>query len=626
MTFAHGSSDYLQVFDRSVPNAWTLTPGSANNYLFLDIDLLTSDVSFGVTLIEPIVSLIAPLDLVNDQHWFDLNATTMKVWSTSANKWLVRIRLFVGSAARGNSAQISQYDIGSSIGLNVESRPGFIMLDSLLQPLRTSPGEFLTSDTPVRVRNISGTSGVLANPLNAFIPVKAGENIPAMSMVYFSDADTVSLASSNPSFVVPRAPIGLIQESLAQSEMGVLTISGDVSYNQWEWTAHIGKPVYTDSTGQIVASRPEGLLVYRVGVVKNHNTIIFGIDSETEPQVYQSNPNTFILTGDVPITTNDAINGIGERVITVGMDPATEDAPGFMTVQQVLDLINKSDVGHHHTVEDIDDLQAALDLKMDSDISFDDRYALIKHEHDIGNIVNLSETLDSKVTQTTLASSVASLQARTDSAIATLAAHQSMDLSAVRDELQIEAGITRGELDIAIIDRAYVNHTQPISTIVGLQAALDALAGALIISSITGVISTSNLASNGIASSTTFLRGDRTWATQQYDIAVGYAGIATAGDVAIFACNRAFSIAIAAPSSAAIAGAAPTVSTVFTIIRRRAGVNTTMGTVTFNAGQTVGIFSITAVATFITNDLLIINLVTADTTLANVGITFAGAL
>lgn len=385
ITFAHGSSDYLRAFEAAVPNAWGPMLEGIDNYLYWDIDLLTSQGSFGISALEPIVSPTEPAQ-TNDQHWFDLNTNKMKVWSTVSNKWLEKIRLFAGVVENGNTGQLVSKVSGSQVGLNAPARPGFIVLDSLLQPIRTSVGEFLTTDASVHIKTTNSTSGVLAKPLNAFIPIRAGENIPSMSVVYFSSEDTVSLASSDPALINQKTPIGIVQDDLATNEVGVLTQTGDIMWDQWDWSASIGKPLYVNSVGQLTPTRPHGLLAYRVGFVKNRNTIIFNVDAETTPQVYSASASDIIIAGETPITTDTVTNNIGERVATISIPAATALAPGHMTTTQAsivntvpgrLDAIDadlaglhvsKSDVGHTHPLGSLSDVDVTTEVPAPGDL------------------------------------------------------------------------------------------------------------------------------------------------------------------------------------------------------------------------------------------------------------------
>lgn len=361
VTFAQGSSDYLSQFDVSKDDAWGPLVAGKDNYLYWELDMLTSVVKYGITTLAPITSTTAPVNgEVEGQMWFDRSTNTMKVWQQASRKWITTIRLLAGKVIGGSTSNIIPEVFGSQVGLNnVQGNPGYVMLDSQLRPLRTSTGEFLTTDTPVRIKNTVGTSGVLAVPPNGFIPVRAGENIPAMSLVYFSDSDTVSLASSNPSLVVKRVPVGVIQRALATNEIGVLTLTGDVTYDQWNWTGSIGQAVYSDDTGRITTTRPGGLMAYRVGFIKNTNTIVFGVDAETLPQVYSASAAQNVYHGTAPIDVTDTINSLGERVITTSIRPASETEAGSMSPEQASAL--------EQAATDIETLKTSLaDLTLES--------------------------------------------------------------------------------------------------------------------------------------------------------------------------------------------------------------------------------------------------------------------
>lgn len=314
-TMAHGSTDYLFQFDTSITAAFGPLIASVDNYLYIELNLITGALTQGVSQLEPIVSAVEPLNPVSKLMWFDLGASVMKVRSNDNLKWIVQPRLVLGKVR--NISQILMNPAGSTVGLNTHSHPGFLMLDSQLRPLRTSLGELLTTDSGVRVKTTVGTSGVLTLPTNGFIPARAAEPIPAMSLVYFSGADTISLASSNPSLTVSKAPVAIVQLPLSQNEVGGITQAGEITSDQWDWTGNIGKPLYCGNNGELSVTRPQGAQVYRVGYIKNVRTILFYIDAESTIQITSAPPA--LVSASTPLTASVGLNLNGETVTTVSI-------------------------------------------------------------------------------------------------------------------------------------------------------------------------------------------------------------------------------------------------------------------------------------------------------------------
>ncbi len=393
VAFAHADSDYLQVFNTDIPQAWGPFVSDEDAFLYWEIDQLTANVRYKITRYPFLTSVTAPINPPIDQHWFDLLTTTMKYWT--GTKWLPKIAVFAGSVLGGIISQLRPSNYGSQVGLNTPSDPGFIMLSSSLRPIYTNPAtfEFLTTTKSVRIKTTAGTSGILATPPNAFVPVRASENIPAFSLVYFSGEDTVGLASSNPSLISPRIPIGIVQTDLSANEMGSVTQSGEVQWDQWNWSGHFGKPLYCTSDGQITHLRPAGLIVYRIGIVKNRDTILFGIDAETMSHVYQATSNDIIISGVTPLSSFVRVNTIGERVWSVEISDATTRARGAMTAEHVtllglhttqiatntFNITQRSPLGHVHSTADVSGLNAALALKSD-----------INHSHSLNSLSDVN--------------------------------------------------------------------------------------------------------------------------------------------------------------------------------------------------------------------------------------------
>lgn len=489
ITFANGASDYLATFDRTIENAWGPVVPNVDNYLYWEMDPVSGKVVQGITTILPVFNNLEPAKRP-EQSWFNSTNAKMYVWQAQSNKWVERIRLFAGKVPLGNTRDVQMYDAGSQVNMNTASNPGFPMLDSQLRPLRTTTGEFLTTNSKVYVKNTVGTAGVLAVPTNAFIPVKAGENLPAMSLVYFSDNDTVSLASSDPALVTRRTPVGVVQEALVVNEVGALTQYGDITYDQWDWTGHFGQPVYSDNFGKITLTRPKGLLAYRVGFIKNKNTIVFAIDAETEAQVYQADKNAFVINTQNPMTVTDVISPIGERVINITIQPAIANLQdGYMTFQQAQDILDakgqlvianqkiaqldadKANKVHTHIIADVTGLQAALDSKFPKNGNFDDRYSKLDHLH---------TSVYAPVLHTHTVNDIDGLTARLSSKADRFTHLLPFDRVFERIDQTGSTDVGSGDnLVQALAKKAAATHTHPISQVTGLQAALDGKAATL---------------------------------------------------------------------------------------------------------------------------------------------------
>jgi len=122
--------------------------------------------------------------------------------------------------------------------------------------------------------------------------------------------------------------------------------------------------------------------------------------------------------------------------------------------------------------------------------------------------------------------------------------------------------------------------------------------------------------------------GSSTPTTQPYDMVAYYPGVPTASaKVSRVAFTRAVTFAAAFAGSVASADVAATASTVFDVQKAVSGSTTfsSIGSVTFAAGATVGSFALAGGASFATGDRLrILAPATADATLADISITLVG--
>ena len=463
VTIAHGSSDYLFQFDTTVLEAFGPLVPSTTNYLYLELSLITGLITYGISTLEPITASAEPTVVTEGQMWFDLSESVMKVRSTDNTKWIVTPRLVIGRVLNGNPNQVLLRQVGSAVGLETSSYPGFLMLDSQLRPLRTSTGELLTSDSRVRIKSTVGTSGVLALPTNGFIPARASEPIPALRVVSLTGPDTISLASSDPAKAGLRAPIGIVLLALSENEIGSVTQAGEITSDQWNFLDEdCGKPLYCGFSGEVTLVRPRGIQAFRVGYVKSARTILFYIDSETLPQIVSA-PGS-IISGIPPIITDTVSNVNGEVVTSVSIQASSSTLDGYISKEQVqvLEGINgrigvtegsiltlqtsKADAVHSHVISSTTGLQDALDNKSGIlhthteyalAVHAHPTYALASHAHTVSDVTGLQTVLNGKADSTH--------------------AHVISDVTALQEALN---------------DKAFANHTHTASNISNFSTAV----------------------------------------------------------------------------------------------------------------------------------------------------------
>jgi hypothetical protein len=522
VTIAHGSSNYLLKFDASILAAFGPMISGLDNYLFLELNLLSGEILRKISVFETIVSPTEPGASSPGTRWFDTTANVMKTRNSSGTKFIDTPGIVIGKVQGGNTSQIVPGVVGSTVGLNTQSSSGFILYDSLNRPVRTSTGELMTTDSSVSVKTSVGTSGILSHPISTFFPVRAAEPIPRMSLVYLSGEDSVSLASSNPATIGTKMPVGIVQLALATNEIGTVTQVGEISWDQWNFSsADFGKPLYCGFNGEVQITRPQGYQVFRVGYIKNSSSIIFGIDSETLAQVV-SQPGSLVV-GAPPLVAGTTINGSGETVTVVSMPASSDTVDGYMSSVQASQVSSmfprlqtaetnivsltssKSNVGHGHPQSDVVNLVSDLSAmnvlignklskvspataghfaSLLSDGSLEDAgagaidFASSVHTHNIANVVNLQTELNNRslITHTHVIANVVGLQGILDSKAPLIHTHIISSITGLQ-----------GILD------SKVNNGQsiPITDVTGLQVILDGKVdiGSIVISDVVGLSS-----------------------------------------------------------------------------------------------------------------------------------------
>lgn len=270
VSLAHGDTDYLLIEDTSIASAWS-GPFETGSYywLYWDIDLETSERTFGHTQVEPSFGETLPPSPVLDEHFFDLNINKMLVWDGS--KWQEKIRVFAGTLdesltlnPKGNYSQINVYG-----NYNVNT----ILVDRFGVPVTKfiddGTVEFITSqDGTINIQN--NISTFTYGKLTEYYGI-ASEDIPKNYCVCWDNDLKVKLASyadiNNPSF-------GISVDAVSTGGIVKIITHGFVkNRNDWAWGEPENTNIFVGMNGEITTSNPQTDSSQRIGYIVSPNTI-----------------------------------------------------------------------------------------------------------------------------------------------------------------------------------------------------------------------------------------------------------------------------------------------------------------------------------------------------------------
>lgn len=251
-SIADGDTNYLIAERTSIPSAWAgpFQPG-VDYWLYWDLHPLTGEKTYGHTTLAPIQSSIPPKDPQNDQHWFDLTTSTMKVWNTIVSRWVKKIRLFSarlvgGSALVSVSIQSPAFE-GTQIGsfTYTPAAAGSLIFDSEGKALRKGNGTFFTTED-VGVTGITAASRVKLNAV-----VREGEanvNMAKLTLVVFTDFTHISPAT--PAVFTLSKQVGIIEEDVVVGGYVNIVTDGIITSVDWDWSQQaVDTPLFVGHGG-----------------------------------------------------------------------------------------------------------------------------------------------------------------------------------------------------------------------------------------------------------------------------------------------------------------------------------------------------------------------------------------
>lgn len=275
IAFADGDKDYIHTEQESVAQAWGPLTLNRDQWLYWDINTRTGIRTFGVTLVEPVVSAQAPTTPVADQHWFNSATSTMNVWTGAG--WSRRIRVFACKLVSGKipvSVSISSPTFtGTQVG--VQGTPvyaGHILFDGVVGgAIRDSRGLFVTTEDELSTNAMSLSSVKLAS---VAVTGEAQQSMAPYTVVVFSEFGKIVHADQYTADQTRQ--FGIIESAAVIGQTVPVSNHGLITSRSWDWTAAgVNAKLYCDASGTLVTS-PVIPNQTPVATVLDTHTIVLG--------------------------------------------------------------------------------------------------------------------------------------------------------------------------------------------------------------------------------------------------------------------------------------------------------------------------------------------------------------
>ena len=295
VAFAFQTSNYLHIEERSqVPMVrWTGLPVSSGNafWIYWDMDVVTSQVTYGYTTHEPVHLANAPSNPAPGQNWFDLTNFMMKEWN--GQYWIAKIRVIAAKVEAGNN--IISPPTGTQVGMVGPTLIGKLLYDSSSQPIRKATKHFVTTEDVFYFNGADVRTGSLETTV---LIGKAIENIPEYSVVKLTNFDEFRLANYEDS---SSALIGISTETAAYGESIRVVPLGIVTNPNWDWPT-VNAKVWIGQHGELTLINPNAQTQQNaIARVISPSTLLFGqgyhadvpTQSATGIELGEASANTF---------------------------------------------------------------------------------------------------------------------------------------------------------------------------------------------------------------------------------------------------------------------------------------------------------------------------------------------
>lgn len=259
LSFSHGDSEYSYTESSPITTAWSGSfQTGADYYLYVDLNPLTAERTFGFTKPQPTNGPTSPQNPENDQHWFDMTNTKTKVWDAGVSHWVEKIRVFVAKLKNGNVIEYifpigdSQVGISRSLSSLANFYPsGRILFGDSGHPVKKPSGEFFTTEDNFYV----GGSRVDSIRLESnVISAIADQIISGFSVVKFNSAGKIVLANYAD---IGHATLAIVTSDLMIGDSGSVIIQGAIVNPSWAnmgW--NVNDELWVKDSGELVNHDP----------------------------------------------------------------------------------------------------------------------------------------------------------------------------------------------------------------------------------------------------------------------------------------------------------------------------------------------------------------------------------
>lgn len=243
VTMAHGVAEYLVTFYNNETNIWGPFTGTDTNYLYLEVDTLTGQVSFGSSTVPITYGTVYPLTPVSGECFFDTNSMKTFMWTGAS--WVNKIRVYVGEVS---SSSVVGYT-GTVTGSLVPYSTGPIIYSSGGRAVLKHDKTFFTFSEKFFINNIPfGTSSLEQSA----VAVRANTSLAADRFVKINSMGTIDYAQ--PADVGVNI-IFILTEPMSIGEITYLPVGGVVNNSSWSW-ASIGADIFVGENGVLSLTDP----------------------------------------------------------------------------------------------------------------------------------------------------------------------------------------------------------------------------------------------------------------------------------------------------------------------------------------------------------------------------------